>query len=80
MLTENVVQAISRDLMVEAVIRVEDKGYMVVLTVHDEVISEDEEDFGSQEDFDRLMAETPPWAEGCPIAVEGGTITRYQKV
>lgn len=80
MLTENVVQAIARDLMVEAMIRVEEEGYRVVLTVHDEIISEDDEDFGSQEEFDQLMAVTPSWATGCPIAVEGGTITRYQKV
>ncbi len=80
MLTENVVQAIARDLMAEAMIRVERSGYRIVLTVHDEIISEDEEDFGSQEEFDHIMAETPPWAIGCPIAVEGGTITRYQKI
>lgn len=80
MLVENVVQAISRDLMVEAMIRVENKGYKIVLTVHDEVISEDDKDFGSQGEFNQLMVETPPWATGCPIAVEGDTITRYQKI
>ena len=80
MLTENVVQAVARDLMVEAMFRVEKAGYKVVMTVHDEIISEDDKDFGSQEEFERLMCMTPPWAEGCPIAVEGGEITRYQKV
>ena len=80
MLTENVVQAIARDLMAEAMVRVEKAGYTVVLTVHDEIIAETLEDFGSQEEFEKLMAECPDWAEGCPIAVEGGTITRYQKV
>jgi len=80
MLTENVVQAIARDLMVDAMFRVEIAGYKIVLTVHDEIISEDDENFGSQEEFEELMAISPPWATGCPVAVEGGCITRYQKV
>jgi DNA polymerase len=80
MLCENVVQAIARDLMAEAMVRVEIAGYNIVLTVHDEIISEDDENFGNQTEFEELMAVCPPWARGCPIAVEGGTVTRYQKV
>jgi DNA polymerase len=80
MLTENVVQAIARDLMAESMIRVEAAGYPIVLTVHDEVISETPLEYGSQKEFETLMAMVPPWAEGCPIAVEGGSVTRYQKV
>ena len=79
MLTENVVQAVARDLMSEAMFRVEKAGYQIVMTVHDEIITEDDEDFGNQEEYERLMAENPPWSRGCPIAVEGGVITRYQK-
>jgi DNA polymerase len=80
MLTENVVQAIARDLMAEAMIRVEVAGYPIVLTVHDEIIAETLKTFGSQEEFEQLMAINPDWSEGCPIAVEGGSVTRYQKV
>ncbi len=80
MLCENVVQAIARDLMCEAMIRVEIAGYKIILTVHDEIISEDDEDFGSQEEFEREMAISPGWASDCPVAVEGGVITRYQKI
>lgn len=83
MLTENVVQAIARDLMAEAMIRVEMAGFPVILTVHDEIIAEclmTEDYKDRQKEFERIMAECPPWAEGCPIAVEGGAITRYQKV
>jgi DNA polymerase len=80
MLTENVVQAVARDLMAEAMIRVEKAGYPVVLTVHDEIISELLKGKGNQEEFEGLMAQAPHWAEGCPIAVEGGVITRYQKI
>ncbi len=80
MLTENVVQAVARDLMVEAMFRVENEGYRIVMTIHDEIISEDLATFGSQKEFEELMSITPPWATGCPVAVEGGEITRYQKI
>ena len=83
MLTENVVQAIARDLMAEAMIRAERAGFPVVLTVHDEVIAERpmETDYlDRQKEFENFMAVCPPWAEGCPIAVEGGAVTRYQKI
>jgi DNA polymerase len=79
MLTENIVQAISRDLMVEAMIRVEQAGYPIVLTVHDEIICETKSDFGSSEEFDTLMCVVPPWADGCPITASGWTGIRYHK-
>lgn len=79
MLTENIVQAISRDLMVEAMIRVEAAGYWIVLTVHDEIISEVDFSFGSDEEFDTLMTVVPPWAEGCPIHAAGWSGVRYHK-
>lgn len=79
MLTENVVQAISRDLMVEAMIRVENAGYAIILTVHDEIIAETDAGFGSMEEFDKLMCEVPRWAFGCPIHASGWTGFRYHK-
>ena len=80
MLTENVVQAISRDIMAESMLRVEHYGYPIVLTVHDEIIAEDDPDHGSQQECEDLMAIPPAWLEGCPIAVEGGMVERYQKI
>lgn len=80
MLTENVVQSISRDLMAEAMIRVENAGYPIILTVHDEIISEAPKMHGSQEEFERLMAMPVSWAPDCPIAVEGGEVMRYRKL
>lgn len=80
MLTENVVQAISRDLLVGGMFRVTEAGYPIVLHVHDEIISETPDDFGDVKEFDRLVAgPTPSWAKGLPVAAEGWSGHRYKK-
>lgn len=79
MITENIVQAISRDLMAEAMINVEKAGYSIVLTVHDEIISEDDEDFGSQEEFEQIMKIPPKWVGDCPVGLSGWEGYRYRK-
>ena len=80
LLVENIVQAISRDLMVQSIIRVEKAGYPVLLTVHDEIIAEVLKGYGSQEEFEHIMANpVPVWAQGCPVGVDGYTAIRYRK-
>jgi DNA polymerase len=79
MLTENIVQAISRDIMVESMYKVEAADYPIILTAHDEVVAEVDEGFGSVKEFDDLMAVTPSWAIGCPVACEGWAGVRYRK-
>lgn len=78
-LTENVVQAMARDIMAEAMQRVEDAGYPVVLTVHDEVVADVPKDHGSLDDYLTLMRRVPSWAQGCPVEVEGWEGERYRK-
>lgn len=81
-LVENVVQAIARDLMAEAMLRIEADGrWEIVLSVHDELVAErsKETPLGSGLEFNRLMAEVPLWAKGCPIKVEGWSGERYRK-
>lgn len=78
-LTENIVQAIARDVLAEAMLRVEKAGYPIVFTVHDELICEVEKGFGSVAEFEELMAQPPAWADGLPIAVEGWSGRRYRK-
>lgn len=78
-LVENITQATARDLMAEAMLRLDAKGYNLVLSVHDELMSEDDVNFGSLKEFEQIMCEIPPWARGLPIAAEGFECQRYRK-
>lgn len=79
-LVENIVQATARDLMSAAVVRLERAGYPVVMRVHDEIVSEVPEGYGSEAEFEVLMAQLPEWAAGWPVRC-GGTYRakRYKK-
>lgn len=71
-LTENVVQATARDVLVAAIVRTWRAGYLTVLHVYDEIVAEVPKGWGSVEEFERLMSIMPPWAEGWPIRAAGG--------
>src|SRR5690606_10583054 len=74
-LSENVTQAVARDVLAEALVRLEARGYPVVGHVHDEVLVEGSDVPG----VTAVMTESPPWADGLPIAAEGFTCDRYRK-
>jgi DNA polymerase len=76
---ENIIQAIARDILVEGMFRLEEAGYPLVLTVHDENICEVDESFGSPDELAALMAIVPEWAEGLPVAVSPWEDYRYVK-
>ncbi len=80
MIVENIVQAIARDLMAYAMLRAQAEGtYRVILSVHDELVAEALAGVGSVPAFEALMAECPPWADGCPVEAEGWVGFRYHK-
>jgi DNA polymerase len=77
-LAENIVQAIARDLLAEAMLRIEAAGYEICAHIHDEVVAIKPEG-GSLKEFETLMAEQPVWAKGLPLGAEGWVGRRYRK-
>lgn len=79
-LVENVVQALCRDLMAEAMVRIDSHGaYDIVLSVHDELVAEVDEGVGDLDEFNALMEASEPWAHTMPVKAEGWTGRRYRK-
>lgn len=77
-LVENVVQAIARDCLAEAIERLEAAGYPVVFHVHDEVVIETTKKH-DLETVCQLMREPMPWAPDLPLDAEGWTGNYYRK-
>lgn len=76
---ENIVQAVSRDILVEGMFAVEDAGYQIVLTVHDEVLSEVDAGFGSAAEFEALMTKLSSAYDGLPVSAKAWEDVRYVK-
>jgi len=79
-LTENIDQAISRDLMMPAMLRLEKAKYRPLLMVHDEGICERKKRRGDLKEFIRILCQRPAWAdEKLPLAAKGWIGPRYRK-
>ena len=70
-IVSNCTQATARDLLAEAMWRMEQAGLEIVGHVHDEVIIEAPEGKYSVDDVCEIMNQNPPWAEGLPLASAG---------
>ncbi|MBR4718862.1 MAG: DNA polymerase [Lachnospiraceae bacterium] len=73
-LVENVVQAIARDCLAEAIERLNRAGYPIVFHVHDEVVI-DIKPYADNEkmlnDVIEIMSVVPDWAKGLPLGADG---------
>lgn len=80
-LAENLTQAVARDLLAEAMVRLEAAGFPIVFHVHDEVITEVPKDSPADTlaRVERIMSEVPAWATGLPLAAEGWRGPRFRK-
>jgi DNA polymerase len=75
---ESVSQGMAADLLTEACHRLEDRSYPVVLTVHDEVVSEADADL-PLDPFHQTVKEVPSWCPGMPVECESHVCERYGK-
>jgi DNA polymerase len=78
-LTENAVQAMARELLVDAMLRFEARGFPVVMHCHDEIVVEHPEITAAT--MQEIMTERPQWAAdlGVPVSVEAWVGKRYRK-
>ena len=79
-LVENATQAVACDLLLEAGPRLEEAGYEIVLSVHDEYICEiPDDETRNHRQMEELMSTLPDWAEGLPLVAAGFESYRYRK-
>lgn len=79
-LVENCTQAFARDILAYNMPVIEAKGYEIVLSVHDELLTEtpDTPEFNADV-LGQMMATAPAWAKGIPLAAAGFETARYRK-
>ncbi len=76
---ENIVQATARDVLAEAMLSLEKKGFDIVCHIHDEVVLEVPEGKSSVEEINEIMAVCPDWCEGLPLKAAGFESPFYKK-
>lgn len=79
-IAENITQAVARDVMAWSMPCIDEIGFNIVLTVHDEIITEapDIPEY-SHEYLSQILSTPPEWAKGLPLAAAGFESYRYKK-
>lgn len=79
-LVENWTQAAARDVMAANMAPIDNAGYAIVASIHDELLTEtpDTPEFSS-DTLSAMMATNPQWAPGLPLAAAGFETVRYRK-
>lgn len=78
-LVENIVQATARDLLAQAMLRLRNKGFEIVMHIHDEAVLEVPEGVSGVEEICQIMSEQPDWAAGLPLRADGYACAFYKK-
>jgi DNA polymerase len=76
----NQIQGIAGDFMANGLLQAEAAGYPTLMIIHDEDLAQyDLSEDRSPNHFVECLTKLPPWAEGMPLAAEGGEVEFYQK-
>lgn len=78
-LVENIVQATARDLLAQAILRLRNQGFDIVMHIHDEAVLEVPEGVSGVEEICQIMSEQPDWAAGLPLRADGYECAFYKK-
>lgn len=78
-LVENIVQAVARDCLAEAMFNVTNAGYDIVMHVHDEIIMDVPRSKGSVEEVCDIFGQSIEWAKGLPLRADGYECSYYMK-
>ena len=78
-LFENLIQAYAADLLFEAMVRLNKRGYKIIMTVHDEVVLDVPNGSGSEEEVISIMCESPSWAKNLLLKAEAYSCNYYLK-
>ena len=78
-LVENIVQATARDLLAQAMLRLRNKKFEIVMHIHDEAVLEVPEGVSGVEEICQIMSEQPDWAAGLPLRADGYECAFYKK-
>jgi len=76
----NCCQTVARDILVPSLAEAERRGYLPILSVHDEALTEvpDTDEFGADE-LVQILSTNPDWTPGLPLAAAGFQAYRYKK-
>ena len=78
-LVENVTQAIARDCLREAMLRLDERGYQQLMTIHDEIVNEAADGVGSLADVEAVLGQPIVWAPDLLLRGDGFETRYYMK-
>jgi len=76
---EQITQALSRDILRDALLALHEKKYTVAMHIHDEIVCEVPHNLNLLEEIKTIMCSSSPWAKGLPLGAEGWDGLRYGK-
>jgi DNA polymerase len=78
-IVENIVQATARDVLADAMLRLDKKMYMIVMHVHDEAVMDMANNRGTVDEVNEIMGQPISWAKGLPLKAESYETMFYRK-